>query len=213
MIVTLDGQRLPDLVRADTTLQALIDEARAAHLGDRLVVSVAIDGYLLPDKELGERLARPLGDVAQVDLTSADRRQLVVDALREIADRLRDAADEQTEIAEQMQGGKVPDAMGQFGQFMQVWQACQQTIADCSGLLGVDLTAFETGGKTVRGHLDGLVEKFHELRDAFEARDMVLVADMIRYELPDICRAWQNVLNGLAAEILTRAHQASAPAS
>ena len=98
---------------------------------------------------------------------------------------------------------------------MQEWHTCQQAIAECSGLLGRDLTAVECAGRPVREHLDGLADKLRELRDAFEARDMVLVADLIQFEMPDICQAWQGILNELAQDAAapTNVSSAGAPAS
>lgn len=215
MIVTLDGERLTGSLHADCTLQALIDRIRETHLGNRLVVAVAIDGQPLLGQELSDRLDSPPGEVSQVDLTSADRWQLVADGLREIAERLGKAADEQTVIADELHAGNVSAAVNRFGQFMQEWQTCQRAIAECSGLLGRDLTAVECVGRPVREHLDGLASKLRELRDAFEARDMVLVADLIQFEMPDMCQAWQDILNELAREVAAQASPSSsgAPAS
>jgi hypothetical protein len=215
MIVTLDGERLGGSFPAGGTLQALIDQVRGAHLGDRLVVSVAVDGRPLANQELGERLESPLERVEQIDLASADRWQLVADSLREVAEHLGEAGSEQAAIADQLQAGNVCEAITRFGEFLRVWQTCQQTILDCSNLLGQDLTALECAGRSVREHLDGLVDKLRELRDTFEARDMVLLADLVQYEMPDTCRVWQGVLNELADGVAASASGAhgGAPAS
>jgi hypothetical protein len=215
MIVTLDGERLSGSFPASATLQALIDQVRQAHLGDRLVVSVAIDGRPLLDEDLSERLGGPLDGVKQVDLASADRRRLAADSLREVAERLGETGSEYAGVADELQAGRTSEAVKLFGEFLEVWQTCQKTILDCSALLGQDLTAVKCDGRPVREHLDGLADRLRELRDTFEARDMVLLGDLVQYEMPDACRTWQSILNEMASTVAgpTTDAQAGAPAS
>ncbi len=213
MIVTLDGERLSGSFPASSTLQALIDQVRQAHLGDRLVVSVAVDGRPLLDQDLSDCLEGPLVGVKQVDLASADRRQLAADSLREVAERLGETGSEYGKVADQLQAGKTSEAVKLFGEFLQVWQACQQAILDCSALLGQDLTVLECDGRPVREYLDGLADRLRELRDTFEARDMVLLGDLVQYEMPDTCRTWQRILNEMGDHIAGPITEAKASAS
>jgi hypothetical protein len=203
MIVTLDGERLKGEFPHDS-LQTLVDEVRRVRLGDRLVVSVTLDGQLLLDQELSERLSQPLEQVTQVDLASADPHELASAALREVAGQLATAADSQTAVADQLRTGAVAEAATAFGDFLQVWQTCQRAVVECSGLLGEDLTATQSGGKAVREHLDGLADRLRELRDA------LLLSDLFQYEMPETCKTWQGILNDLATNLADRA---GAPAS
>lgn len=210
MIVTLDGERLTGPFPPGDTLQTLIDQVRQTHLGDRLVVSVAVDGRPLLDAELSERLGGMLEQVRQVDLESADRFQLSADALREVAERLSKVGGEQAAVADQLQAGNVPAAVSRFREFLDAWQLCQQAILECSRLLGEDLTTAECEGRPIREHLNGLADRLRELRDAFEARDMVLLADLARYEMPNTYHLWQRILYELAGRFAARV---DAPAS
>lgn len=198
MLVTLDAALLDGDYSTDGTLQALIDDVRSNRLGQRIVVGVTLDGRPLLNDELTERLSQPLGDVDAVGLVSADIAELARDALVEAAEQLGAAAAGQDAIAEHFHAGEVAEAVKGFGEFLSAWQTCQQVILECSRLLGRDLTAEMCGGATVRDHLDGLAERLRQLRDAFEARDTVLLADMVQYELPDICESWGKTLRELA---------------
>ena len=201
MIVTLDGERLDRIFPSSDSLQTLIDEVRRAYLGDRMVVSVAFDGRQLLDQELSEKLGKQLEQVTRIDLASADRHELVCAALREVACDLDKVASGQADIADKLSSGVMSDAVGTFGEFLQVWQTCQKAVVECSGLLGDDLTQMQAGGKLVREHLDVLADKLRELRDAFEAQDTVLLSDLFQYEMPETCRAWRDILNELADAI------------
>ncbi|GEM_PF-1278644 len=198
MILTLDGERLDEPVSAQDTLQAVIDRLQQHRLGDRLVVSVVCDGTPLLDEELSRKLAQPLGETGQIDLTSADRYELVASALREMAAQLAVVGTQQAEAAGHIQDGKIAEAMTGFTTFLDAWQMCQRALLECSNLLGEDLTARRCDSVPVREHLDNLADKLRELRDAFEARDAVLLSDLIQYELPQTCQSWQTILNQLA---------------
>ena len=201
MIVTLDGQRMEaDFASADT-LQALIDRVRAEHLPDRLVVSVAVNGQVLLPEDLDARLSRPPAPQDQVDLESGDPRAIVADALRQAAEQLAAAGQAQQEVADQLNAGQVTEALERVGELVGVWQAGQQVVVRCCGLLGEDLTAVEYGGRPIREHFSELAEKLRELRDAFEARDMVLLADLLHYEMPPLCQAWYGLFTHLADTI------------
>lgn len=202
MIVTLDGERLSESFPPSATLQALVDQLRP-RLGQRLVVSLAVDGRELLDQELSDRLGRSVEGIRQVDLTSADRWQLAADVLREVAGRINDAGQQQSVVAELLRAGNVAEGLDQFGKSLEAWQTCHKAIAQCGGLLGQDLTALDCEGRTVREHLADLAEKLRELRGAFEARDTVLLVDLVQYELPDLCHIWCGVLNDLANQVAT----------
>ena len=213
MILTLDGERLDEPVSADDTLQAVIDRLQQRRLGERLVVSVVCDGTPLIDEELSQRLTQPLGATAQVDLATADRYELVATALREMAGQLAAIGEQQGATAEQFQDGKIAEAMAGFTTFLDAWQMCQRALLECSSLLGEDLTARTCDGVPVREHLDNLADKLRELRDAFEARDSVLLSDLIQYELPQTCADWQTILGQLADSVAARGCGGALPAA
>ena len=71
---------------------------------------------------------------------------------------------------------------------------CPKAVLECCDLLGEDLTAVDYEGAPVGAHLEKLVEKLRELRDAFEARDMV-VPDEVRERIEacadlDVLERW-----------------------
>jgi hypothetical protein len=138
---------------------------------------------------------------AQVDLESAERAAVVSDALRGLAAEFGDAAERLAPIADRLSGGDVTGGVKEVGEFVQLWQTCYRTLAQCCELAGEDLTAREHDGQSLRAHLQGLVAKLNELRDALDARDMVLLADLLRYELPALCRTWQELLGGVAEQV------------
>lgn len=201
MLVTLDGRRLDDRFSPAAALHELIDQVRAAHLPDRLVVGVAINGRELIDEELRAQLAAPIEAGAQIDLESGDARQVAADALRDAAAQLDAAADEQVSIADTLQAGSTADAVQQFSAVLGTWHGCRQTLTESAALLRIRLEHTNVGGRSIGLHLVELVGRLRELRDAFDARDFVLLADLLRHEMPGLCRTWAERLRELADSI------------
>jgi len=201
MIITLDGRPLPAASPPAATLQGLIHGVRETHAGGRLIVSVRVNGQELLGPELGQALAGPISQADRVDLVSAERQDIVADALRELAAQMSQAAAVSTQVGELLAAGRGPAAIERFGDFLRFWQTCRQAIAECGQVLGRDVTPERIGGRTIDEHLRELAGRLRELRDALEARDLVLLGDLVRYELPPLCDGWHGLLTDLAEAI------------
>lgn len=201
MLVTLDGQRLDADMGEAVLLQDLIERVRAEHCPRGLIVGVRMNGEALKDAELADALARPVAPTAQVDLESGNPRTLASGALHEAAGALHECAGELVEIAEALQSGRAAEALRRLGSALRTWQLCQGVLSECRALLGEELVARVVNGQTIDGHLGELVTRLREVRDAFDAKDLVLLADLVRYEFPALCETWRDVLNELAAQI------------
>jgi len=198
MIVTLDGQRVRRNFAPGTSLQGILDLVRKDFRDDRLITSVAVNGQPCGEHDLPARLAEPVGEADQVDLESADPRVVSAEAFRGAAQDLAETGRRQVEIADQLNSGRTAEALARIGTLVQTWQTCRALIVQCSGLLGEDLTARQVDGRSLAEHLSALVEQLRELRNALDARDMVLLADLLYYEMPATCDTWHDLLLKLA---------------
>ena len=201
MIVTVDGQRVSEPGPARETLQVLLDEVRAAHLNERLIVSVAINGRRLDDAELNAGLEQPIADDAQIDLESGEPVALVQNILRGLAGEFGAAGGQFGELADRLSSGDATAAFREVGVFVGLWQTSFRALVQGGELLKRDLMEYECAGDTMKAGLADLVEKLSELRGALEARDSVLLADLVRYELPPLAQAWSAMLSNLAEQI------------
>lgn len=200
MIVTLDGQRVESPLPGACTLQELIQRVRAAHQ-DCLIISVALNGTTVPDAELQDRLGAPLEHGVQVDFESGQPAALVRDALRGLALEYGDSIERLAALADGLQSVQPAAAVRGIGGFIQLWETCQRVIVQCSGLLGQDLTQVEHQQRPVQAWFADAVTRLTQLRDALDARDLVLLADIVRYEAPALCEEWQALLNDIADQI------------
>jgi len=201
MFVTLDGRRITREFTPGCTLQMLLDELRTELPGSRLIVSVAVDGQLCDEDELEKALPRPLEPDAQIDLESADRCAVAVAALRSVARELGDIRPRLAQLTEELQAGQIVEAVRQVGQLVQVWQRCRDVLLQSGSLRGCDLTELIFSDRPLREHLLELAAKLRGIRDALDARDMVLLADLLHYEMPPLCQLWHDLLLAVADQI------------
>lgn len=201
MIVTLDGRKLEDAFGSGGTLQGLVDEVRAQHLRDRLVVEVSVDGETLLNPALSDRLVRPIAGIGQVDLASAEPGELAVAALREAADQLEMAGDAHVEVANELRAGRAGKAIEQFGTLLSVWSAVQSSVRNAGYILNRDLGTMEVEGRPVHEDFSELAGRLRDVRDAFESRDYVLLADILKYEMPEVCQAWRTLILNLSDQL------------
>jgi hypothetical protein len=68
-------------------------------------------------------------------------------------------------------------------------------------LVGRNLLQVSIESGTVADCLADLVERLRDLRDALEARDLVLLADLMQYEIPELCKKWKGLLLSLAESV------------
>jgi hypothetical protein len=204
MIVTVDGERLRQDLPRDATMQGVIDRVRAALPPDQLIVGVSRNGSDLCDAELAEHLPARLAEHEQVDLVTSDRYRVVAEALRDIGAHLEKVGGAQPELAGRLSTGDTVEAINQFSEFVRTWQACQQALIEGSALVGADLTQLTFDGRAVGQFVDELRDKLRELRDALEARDLVLLADMMHFELGPLCQTWRGLLEHIADAVEAR---------
>lgn len=200
MIVTLNGRKVDREFGADCTLQTVVDEVRAGH-EDCLIVSVNVDGQHVSDDELRQLLEQPVSETAQIDLESGNPRELVRDALRGLALEYARAGQGLGDIVKKFDAGDASNGVRDVAAYIGLWQVSHRVVAQCSGLLHGDLLELEHQDRTVQAWFEDAVQKLGEIRAALEARDMVLLADLIRYELPELSQAWQELLDDVAGQI------------
>lgn len=201
MIITVDGDRVDTAPEATDTLQALVDRVRLAHVQPNVVTNVALDGRELAGAALAARLQEPVGDIEQVDLDTAQPTLLGAEVLREVAGALQRTAEQQPVIADQITASADREAIGRVAEVIEAWHHVHQALGQVSELLGRDLTAEVVGASSVIDQLGTSITPLRQLRDALRDEDYVLVADHLRYEMPDLCNDWSILLDGLACKL------------
>lgn len=201
MSILLDGAALPAAATDGGTLAAALETARQHCPPQRLIVGVTINGARHAGAELDARLCEALADGDRIECVTADRVELVRDALLDLADRAQSLGDGVPDIATGLNGGQTAEAMTALGEFIAAWQVSWKALEQCGQVVGWDLFSAAFGGLSVREHIDALSAKLRELHGALQARDFVLVADLAHYELPVLCQTWRDLYTALAESL------------
>ncbi|MBN2448017.1 MAG: hypothetical protein JXO22_14900, partial [Phycisphaerae bacterium] len=138
---------------------------------------------------------------AQIDLESQHRNVIASDAFRTVAEQIGEIGRQQAGIAEEIEAGKVSEAVLRIAEFVTAWQLAQQVLVQNCRLTQQSLLEREYDGQPIIEHLKTLLERLTDIREALEAQDMVMLADIVHYETPGLCEAWAGMLNHLADQL------------
>ncbi|MBK8915230.1 MAG: hypothetical protein IPM64_11645 [Phycisphaerales bacterium] len=197
MIVTVDGRRISNPIEPGASLGELIDRLRADR-PQSLITRVAINGAALCESTAEAAFAQALADGDSIDVETGLPGLVVAEALREVATTLRDAGQASPEAARRLNDQEVAAAMQDIAELVGIWQSARSAVSQAGALLQRDLAELQFDGVTVGERLSTLVARLTEIRDAMVARDHVLLADLLHYEMPELCEIWALVLNGIA---------------
>lgn len=202
MILTLDGRRIESRMHSGATLQQLISDARESAADGRIIAGVRVNGVELVGDALMQQLAASVDSDTQVDLDSADPREICADALRSAAEALEAADSLREEIVSGLRTQVQPtEAFQRLGEALYAWQAVNDALQQSSALLGRDLQSCMHAGQSVNAHTAALAGWLQELRASFESRDFVLLADQIEFELPQRSDTWRALLGDVAGQL------------
>ena len=200
MAILLDGRPVPVPERTDQPLRDLLDALRRQHAPQRIIVRIEQDGQVLAGEALDAALDAPLAAHSQLVLTTDDPRALVARALREVADALRHAAEHSAAAADLLEQGEPAAAMQAVQPTLTPWRDLQQVIQQAGALLGQSWLMQELDGQPLHVHLSTLAGRLRDMRDALTSQDAVLLADVLRYELPELATGWAGHLETLAGQ-------------
>lgn len=202
MDVYLNGNQLDLAPATNANVEVLLALLRR-ELPDQLVVSVVLDGTRVEDDRLEEVRAMSLARPGRLELEAVAVRTLVSEALGQAADMLEQTRDAHDTIAELLAQGRNGPAMEQLNQLFAAWNAAETALLQAAQLAGVDLeTPAAEGDPTPAEHVETLRQMLGRLRGLLEKQDLVAVADLVEYELPDNTDHWQVMLVRLQDALL-----------
>lgn len=198
MLVTLDDATITiDSLAPDARLRDLVDAVRASHAPGRLVVSLALNGRVLAPEELNAALQQPLTGGDEIRLETGEPQALACNTFHELAVAFAEARWQHSGVADQFAAGSHDAAIRELGAYFELWQTCQQALAQCGELLAQDLTGFSYHALPLGQYLSSAAGVLGQIRTALEARDYVSLGDLVRYELPMLSETWAGIFEEL----------------
>jgi len=185
MDVVVDGKkdfapaRTPaDMMEALTWVSEWLDKQK------RSIVSVSVDGEPIDSTRLVEVLGgKPLNAVQRLEIESIGNSQLVKDALAELESVLPELPSVCRELARIFQGTEPQSGYEPFQQLAGIWSHIKGQQFMIANALGIDINAMDFKGRPLATSHDELNTFLSEAAGALESGDLILLGDLLEYEL------------------------------
>jgi hypothetical protein len=197
-----DEPYLTEVPRGQTVQQLAQSACRGddPDQADRIVVSLRCDGEPVPDHQLDEVLQTTVSAFEKLELQTRPLRALLHATLGQASELLEQTAGWAEEAANLLSDGKTSCAMEKLQQVLSSWQEVQDATQLAARALGTQVEELTVSGQRVQETLEPLKLKLRDLRTALQNGDLVLVGDLLRYELEEWFDCWRGVLMQLSLQ-------------
>ena len=198
MELYLDDERADIKAGPEVTLDDLLDEIKQTLVGTgRIIVGIRCDGNDVTGEVFQENLAKPSNAFERIDMHSAESRTLVGEALDTVGILLDEGTQAAAEVVDLLSSGKLAEAMPKLGDCCQTWGQIHQAICNSALMLGLDLNTFQVDGQPLPEILAVPADKLRQLKEVVEARDFVLLSDILNYEFCEAVESWAKIKDAL----------------
>lgn len=185
MDVIVDGSR-------DFRLQGEPEDALAAVAAiseylqkqGRAILVIKADGSsIAPDSLLDTLQGKSLADISSLEVESADVAGLVEGSLRELTDTLPELPKACHELAAIFQGSTPEQGFEPFHKLADIWANVKSRELMVANALNLNLDEIRINGESVTALHEELNLYLTEAAVALESGDLVLLGDLLEYEL------------------------------
>ena len=203
MNIIIDGGREFRPAEApDNIITAIIQVEEHLRAQGRGILRLKINGVDIAPDELDENIddSAPLESKVievQTEALGVLAKQ-TIDEMREVLPELATVCHQ---LAEVFQGGSPEEGFDEFNLLAEIWQKLKEGQEQIAHAIGVDLGAIDIGGRRLSDHHAELNKFLMESVDALEARDCVLLGDLLEYELAPRAEFEVNILDVLRSSL------------
>jgi hypothetical protein len=198
MSVTVDHQPLATEALGLQTVGQVLSHLQRN--GDRLIVSVLIDGKEPDLNRLGQLNRAPVqGHTIYIETIAP--RQLALEAIEAIERQLADADQFKGEAVELLQSNQAIKGMEKLNACFNAWHGAQDAIRKVAQLLRLDLSQITAGELSFDQVLNEFAEHLRRIRTALEDRDYVALSDTLAYETKDMSAQWSAAIASIRATL------------
>jgi hypothetical protein len=182
--VLLDGKK-PDINLDGLAIVADVLKGVDQLLSDsgRVRTEVKVDGEVLTEENVEALIMKPVGDVAEVRVSSVDAGDLARQTLMEAKIVLPEIKDAFEKVSYRMQAGKKEEAFDELQQTFMKWRDIIQLFSLVEGFLKVDFKVTFVGEKTIDEINNELLGLLNETKNAMVNGDLVTLSDLLEYEI------------------------------
>lgn len=187
----IDGQTLDDALRhMQTDIGA----------GGRVVVRLRCDGHDVTSAEMPQTLCRPADSFQRIEVFTLTRGGLVNEAMEQAETSLHRTNEACKDAGRLINQGQTAEGVETLGECLFIWQQVHEAVAKSIQLLQVDPDALAVEGESLTHLLGKPRDILMQVRDALEAKDFVLLADLLLYDLVELTAQWRAIVDRLRIE-------------
>ena len=206
MDLWIDDQLADPPVDSSPTLSSLIDEVRRRIGGTgRMVVSIECDGVELGADRLDRAMTRSVESYERVVMRTCPPAELVEGALAQALSCLRQSRRQCAGIVKLIAESNPAEAMSTLAAVLGTWTQVHEGMRNSIGLLGQDVAQLSTDEVDIERTFQEVRELLIQIKEVVEARDTILLADLLQYELDPVADQWERAIRRVrdhAAELI-----------
>lgn len=194
MTIMLDEQTIDTQSAPINTLADALDLAQGKISGTgRIIVTVHLDGQELNGQQISNGSSLSIVD-RTVRLGTADQKQLSLTLLGKIHALVEFLGKQQIEVAGAIEKGQQAVALKQLAEVLGAWQQIHTAYSGLVNMIKLDLAALQIGQRSGQDVIQQFSQQLREIANALSNKDMVLLGDILQYEMDSAIQNWNELL-------------------
>jgi len=165
-----------------------------------VVVSVRCDGQGLSGEAMAAALQKPASSFERLDVFTDTKEALVSDAMGNALASLTETDAACRRVAELLTEGKTVEAAETLSDCLSIWQQIHVAVARSIEILRLDPEQIRVDGEPLTELIGKPREVLLQVKEALQARDHVLLADILQYEFQEVTGRWHDIATRLRDE-------------
>ena len=205
MQILIDGKEVSGAFVAEKTLRDALLHVQS-HLcpEDHIVVAVRCDDQEIPREQMEETLDRPAASFRKVEITTSTPARLVADAMSQASSALDETEESCRKVAQMLTAGQTVEAARLFGECLRIWQQIHEAVSKSIRMLQLDPSTVTVRDESLMDVVAKPRDVLLQVRQALQAQDHVLLADLLQYEFADVTEQWHALIARLEQEARDR---------
>ncbi len=176
------------------TLSEVIGELEATfQLKGEVICEIQVNGIAISEEDEVRLGATPVTDIESLIICSSEPARLIDQALGSCREFVPHVKQSCIRTSEKLRG---TDAAGAQTQFIETIEGCHWLVDTLRHIRGASKNSPTSPGLDQwTAHENKMAGVVRDVVTAYEAKDYVLVADLLEYELSEAVAAWETVLS------------------
>ena len=208
--ILIDDEVVERLHAKSSTVEEAVCSIQSSFASeDRMVIGLRVNGRNVDSQMMQDTLAQPLLSLERLEIMTGTRAELVTEAMDQASNCLEETERACQVAAELLTQGDTAEAAKSLGECFRVWQQIHDAVAKSIEMLRLSPDEMVIRDMPLVEIINKPVATLKQIKEALEARDHVLLADILQYELVEVTQGWHDMVAKLRSEAGEMATKAS----